>query len=206
FLCRIFDGTTGPSSTVCRSGYFLRPRRKGPKGVPAYSTTWVPSTTPKRTLPPALKRTMRISAEPEPVRHGVEPRARAGDEAGGPEGAPRVIIPVVGAMGELEALAEGAEGHRVVAHHVTRAQREDADLLLGPLPGQPVAPVSRRAAEVPPQRLRHHLRHPQRGAAGRVLLEPMVDLGDLHVELVTDHARHVAQHAEGDVHRHAHIG
>ena len=68
--------------------------------------------------------------------HRVEARRLADHEARRPEGAPGEGVAAVGAMGELEALAETAEGHRVLAHHVARAEGEDADLVPPALAGE----------------------------------------------------------------------
>jgi len=81
---------------------------------------------------------------------------------------------------ELQPLAERAEGHRVLADHV--AERSDITAISCRVrspasPGDRTRPPGQVAAE----RLGDHLGHAQRGAAGRVLLEAMVDLGDLHV-------------------------
>src|SRR6266542_5209883 len=57
-----------------------------------------------------------------------------------------------------------------------------------------------------PQRLGDHFRHLGRGAAGRILLETVMHLADLHVVVVSKETRHVREDTEGHIHPHAHIG
>src|SRR5205823_14018098 len=133
------------------------------------------------------------SGEAEDVLHRVEPGGPLGHPAHGAEGAARVRVAAVGAVGELEPLAQRPEGDRVLADHVARAEREDADLLPCALAREALPAVDGDRAEVAAEGLRDDFRHPERGAARRVLLEAMVDLGDLDVVVVAERLRHRAE-------------
>src|SRR5262249_56182203 len=75
------------------------------------------------------------------VVHGIEAGAPPREPAHRAQGAAGERVATVRAVRELEALAERAERHGVLADHVTRAQRHDADFLAAALPGEPFAPV-----------------------------------------------------------------
>src|SRR5262245_54691531 len=97
---------------------------------------------------------------------------------------------------ELEPLAQGAEGHRVLADDVPGAQREDADLGPRALARQSLSAVDGDLIEISPERGGDDLRHPQRGAARRVLLEAVVRLGDLDVVVVAERLGHGGEKLE----------
>src|SRR5262245_20547625 len=109
-------------------------------------------------------------SEPDDVLHRVESRGPSGHEAYGAQGAAREGVAAVRAMSQLQALTQGTERYRMLAHHIARAHREDADLLRRALPGQPLTAVHGDLAEITPQRLRHDLGQALRGSAGSVLL------------------------------------
>src|SRR5207245_1896755 len=109
-------------------------------------------------------------------------------------------------MRELEPLAERAEAHGVLTDDVSRAQREDADLLRRALARKTLPPVDRRLTELAAERLGDDLRHPRCGAARRVLLEAMVDLGDLDVVVIAERAGDDRQDLERERHADRHVG
>src|SRR3989442_14208691 len=88
------------------------------------------------------------SAEAKHVLHRVESGRLAHDPARGANRAAREGIPAVRAMGQLEPLAQGPEGHGVLAHHVARALGEYCDLLAHSLARQTVATVHRDLVEI----------------------------------------------------------
>src|SRR5213593_3142653 len=90
--------------------------------------------------------------------------------------------------------------------HVAGPEGEDADLGLGALAGQALPAVDGDLIEIAPERGGHDLRHAERGAAGRVLLESVVDLGDLDVVLFAERLGHGGQELERDVGGDGHVG
>src|SRR4029453_3297930 len=76
-------------------------------------------------------------SEPEDVVHRVEARRGSGDEPRRPEGPGREGVTAVGAMGQLEPLADRAEDDRMVSDDVPSPKRVDADLLRRPLSTAP---------------------------------------------------------------------
>src|SRR3970040_1123096 len=64
-------------------------------------------------------------------------------------------------------------------------------------PGRAWRPVHAHLGQVAAERLGHDLRHAGGRAAGGVLLEAVVDLGDLDVVVLAQQAGHVGQTAEG---------
>src|ERR1700675_5063526 len=91
---------------------------------------------------------LRPSFELEDVLHRVEPRLGLGDEPRRAERAADEGVAALGAMCELQALAQAAEAYRVLADHVARADRVDADLLLRALARQAVAAVHAHLGQV----------------------------------------------------------
>ena len=112
----------------------------------------------------------------------------------------------MGAMGELEPLSQRTEGYGVLSDHVTRAQREDSDLLSRALARQAVPAVHGGLGEIAPEGLGDHLRHPQRRPARRVLLVAVMGFADLHVVVVAEQPGDVGQHAKRHVDGDAHVG
>src|SRR5262249_42782573 len=126
------------------------------------------------------------SAEAKHVLHRVESGRLTDDPARGPHGAPCVSVPAVGAVGELQPFPQGSEGHGVLTDHVARALGEHGDLLARPFAGQSLTTVDGYLVEVASERLGHHLGHAEGGAAGRILLEAVMDLADLDVVIVAE--------------------
>ena len=116
------------------------------------------------------------------------------------------VVAALRAVGQLQPLAEGGEGDGVLAHHVAAPDRVNADLHPRALAREPVATVDAALRQIAAEGLGHDLRHPRRRAAGRVLLEAVMHLGDLHVVLLAEEARHVGEHPEHHVDPHAHVG
>src|SRR5512146_438131 len=103
-------------------------------------------------------------AEPEHVRHVVEPGRPAGDPPRGPQRAPRELLAGGGAVRELEPLALAAEVDGVLADDVAAAERLDADLPGRTLAQDAVARVGERVLRIAPERLGRDLAEPDGGA------------------------------------------
>src|ERR1044071_8960930 len=125
--------------------------------------------------------------KPEHVLHAVQAGLLSGDPAGGAERAVGKSIAAVGAVDELETLADAAENHRVLADDAFAAAYGDRVELA-------FQPVGHRA----PER--------QRGAARRVFLEPMVRLDDLDVVVVAEHLGGFAEQRDKHVHAETGVG
>src|SRR5215510_643298 len=95
------------------------------------------------------------SAEAKHVLHRVESGRLTDDPAGRAHGTACKRVPAVGAMGQLQALAESPEAHGVLADHVTGALREHRDLLAGAFAGQAPASVDSHLVEIAPEGLGH---------------------------------------------------
>src|SRR5919204_2862459 len=97
--------------------------------APTDSSAGVTPWRPKNRTSSRVSLSTEMASESEHVLHGVEPGAAARDPPRGTQGAAREGVTAVRAVGDLDALAERAEGDRVLAHDVAGAQRQDADLL-----------------------------------------------------------------------------
>ncbi len=89
---------------------------------------------------------------------------------------------------------------------VPGAEREDSDLALRALARQSLPAVDGHLVQLAPERGGHDLRHAERGAARRILLEAVVGLGDLDVVLVAERLRHGGEELERDIRRDRHVG
>ena len=108
-------------------------------------------------------------------------------------------------MGDLDPLPLADEVDGVLADDVAAADGLHADLFFGPLAADPLAVVVGHLVVVAAERLGHHFAHAHRGAGGGVLLLVVVQLDDLHVEVVTQGLGHVLEDLEADVDADAHV-
>src|SRR5256885_2167163 len=96
------------------------------------------------------------------------PMTAAGDPTHRAQRPAREHVATVGLVRELQALAERAEGHGMLADHVARAERHHADLLAGALARHTLPAVHADLLEIAAERPGDDLGHVQRGAARRV--------------------------------------
>src|SRR5437016_12447046 len=145
-------------------------------------------------------------SEAEDVAHRVD----AGWPAGAPErGARRAAsetLPTLRPMGQLEALAEAAEDHRMVADGISGPEADDADLLGAPCPDEPLPGEHGGALELLLSGAGHHATEGERRTARRVLLRMMVKLHDLRLEARVEQARGRRDELGEDRHADAHVG
>src|SRR5438046_8767570 len=90
---------------------------------------------------PALARRAHI-LQAQDVLHRIPPRGFAGQELGRLEGAADVAVAGVGAVGQLQRLAERAEDDRVLADVVADADGVDADLMCRAFADESLAAVT----------------------------------------------------------------
>ena len=120
---------------------------------------------------------------PSTSRIEYRPTGCAGEPDAGAHGAARQAVAALGAVGELEALAQAGEDDGVVADDVAAAQRDDADLARRCACRRcPRAPAAWLRSKSRPQAGGDGAAERQRGAARRVDLHAVVDLDDLGVE------------------------
>src|SRR5204863_5823328 len=121
-------------------------------------------------------------SQPEHVAHRVEAGGPPRHPQGGAQCPARQAVAALGAVDELEALAEAAEDHRVVADGVAGAQPHHPDLVTRPLAHLARAREPPGALEVQAARRRHRAPERERRAARRVLLRVVVQLDDRGLE------------------------
>ena len=118
------------------------------------------------------------------------------------QGAAGVAVAAVALVHQFQSLAQRREDDRVLADVVAAANRVNADLVGRTLADDPLAAVD----EVPALHFLNDLREPHRGAAGRVLLEPVVPFHDLRVEaLALERFRREVHELEQQVDHEAHV-
>ena len=92
-------------------------------------------------------------------------------------------------MGDLDALADAGEHHRVIADDIAAAQRGEADRAGAALAGVPLACVDRDVVEPASLRRGDDLAHLERGARGRIDLVAVMRLEDLDVVAAGEDSR-----------------
>src|SRR3990172_1107511 len=186
-MATILEGTTGARSRTSARLLGAPVGRIPSNGGPSSSriSPFPGSTDPYATFPRTSNRAIFTASNPQNRKHVVEPRRFPDHPRGGPHRAPRERVPTVGPVGDLEPFPDPAEHEGVFAHDVSRPDRESPDLLPGALPDHSLPAVHAHLLHVPAQRAGHHIGNPDRRPRGRVLLEPVMDLDDLDVVVVT---------------------
>src|SRR5512135_762355 len=108
-------------------------------------------------------------------------------------------------MGDFDPLAEAAEKDGMLPDDVSGAYCLDADLFLSPLSYDPFSGIDSDFIEVSVDRAGYDLGHLKGGAAGCILLKPVMGLDDLDVIVIAQDPRHVLKHLQQKVDAQAHI-
>src|SRR5512139_1870585 len=145
-------------------------------------------------------------SQAEDVAHPVPPHRLVGQPQSSADGAAGEAVAALGAVAELEALADAGEDHGVVTDDVAAAQGDDADLLVGALADDALAGQADAALEVAAEAGGNGAAKGEGGAARGIDLEPMVDLDDLGIEGVAQRRGGALDEGEEDVDADAHVG
>ena len=143
-------------------------------------------------------------AQAENVLHIEQPVLAPGHEACCPQAAQGIGHTAAGLVRDLDALANTAEHHRVVANNVATAHGSKTDGRRITFAGHALSTVNGAFFKVTPERSGHHLAHAQCRAGRCVDLHAMVGLDDLDVvALIHDACSHIEQleyHIDADRH------